>query len=95
MIGASCTDERSGASGVCADLPRTYWEFHENGFHQAVRAGRWKGVRHGLKGPLEVYDLEADLAEAHDRAAERPEIAAQLRAVLDQARTADPEWPSK
>ncbi len=84
-----------GNAQALSPRPHLYWEFHENGFHQAVRAGRWKGVRHGLQGPLEVYDLEADLAEAQDRAGDRPEIAAQLRAALDQSRTAEPEWPAK
>jgi hypothetical protein len=29
-----------------------YWEFHEGGFSQSVRLGKWKGVRHAIDGPL-------------------------------------------
>ena len=37
-----------------------YWEFHERGFQQAVRMGRWKAVRLKPGTPLELYDLAAD-----------------------------------
>jgi len=32
-----------------------YWEFHERGFEQAIRMGKWKAVRHGLNQPIEPY----------------------------------------
>ena len=35
-----------------------YWEFHERGFQQAVRMGRWKAVRLKPGTALELYDLE-------------------------------------
>ena len=48
--------------------PPLYWESHDGqGFHQAVRMGNWKAVRHGLKAPIELYDL------AHDAGESRPE----------------------
>jgi arylsulfatase A len=37
-----------------AGHPPLYWEFHERGFEQAVRMGRWKSVRHGPDQPLEL-----------------------------------------
>jgi uncharacterized sulfatase len=72
-----------------------YWEFHEGGFHQAVRAGQWKGVRKGVKGPLELYDLTADRGEVHDVAAKHPDIVAKLTELLDTSRTPDEQWPVK
>ena len=52
-----------------------YWEFHEQGFHQAVRyetdGTSWKAVRHGLDKPLELYSLTADIGETRNVAAER------------------------
>ena len=53
--------------------PFLYWEFHEGqGSKQAVRMGHWKGVRLDPKQPLELYDLNADLGEQTDVAAQHP-----------------------
>jgi len=70
-----------------------YWEFHEGGFQQAVRAGQWKGIRKGLQGPVVVYDLSADPGERTDVAARQPAVARRLASLLDASRTDDPEWP--
>lgn len=45
-----------------------YWDYGHNRqtYHQAIRMGDWKGVRHGQGGRVELYDLSEDLAEAHD-----------------------------
>jgi arylsulfatase A len=75
-----------------------YWEYHGlwNGA-QAVRLGRWKGVRLGghddPDAPIELYDLDADPGETADLAAEHPDVVARIRAVMD-ARTPArlPEW---
>lgn len=44
----------------------------------AVRAGRWKLIERYENGALELYDLESDLGERHNLAAQRPELAAEL-----------------
>lgn len=63
-----------------------YWEFHEQGGKQAVRMGRWKGIRRkckqSLDGPIELYDLENDIGEQHDVAAEHPEVAARVAQIM-------------
>src|SRR4051812_1411807 len=61
--------------GRAIEHPPLYWEFHERGFDQAARMGDWKGVRHGLKRPVELYDLKADPEEKHDVSAQQPEVA--------------------
>jgi arylsulfatase A-like enzyme len=70
-----------------------YWEFHERGFQQAARMGRWKGVllKHG--GKLELYDLERDIAEEHNVADQHPQIVAKIAAYLQTARSENPDWP--
>jgi len=66
----------------------------------AIRKGRWKlvagngsGGRQKPKGkpfgkPYQLYDLEADLAEAHDVATQHPDIVARLTAELEAIRKA-------
>jgi len=71
-----------------------YWEFHSP-FHQAVRAGRFKGVRFGTKQPLALYDIQADRAETTDIADKHPEIVKKMEAFLATARTDSPYWPIK
>jgi arylsulfatase A-like enzyme len=72
-----------------------YWEFHERGFQQAARMGRWKAVRLAKDAPLELYDLETDLSESKNVAANHPEIVARIDTYLRTARTEHPQWPIK
>jgi len=70
-----------------------YWEFHERGFQQAVRMGRWKAVRLSKDAPLELYDLDEDPAETRNVAADRPAVLAEIEAYLRTARTESERWP--
>jgi arylsulfatase A-like enzyme len=70
-----------------------YWEYHERGFEQAVRMVSWKAVRHGIDQPLELYDLKDDLAEAHNVAAQNPEIVAKITDYMKTARTDSKDFP--
>lgn len=64
-----------------------YWEYHGlwNGA-QAVRTGRWKGVRLGghddPDAPIELYDLESDAGEERDLAAQNPDVVARIRRIM-------------
>jgi len=70
-----------------------YWEFYERGGKQAVRQGKWKAVRMPMgTGKTELYDLDADLGEAHDVADEHPEMTKQLEALMDAAHVGHPHW---
>jgi arylsulfatase A-like enzyme len=81
--------------GTAPTRASLYWEFHEQGTSQAVRAGRWKGVRAPMvTGRLEVYDLEADPGETRDVAAANPVVADRLRRLLDEAHTPSVLWPA-
>lgn len=71
-----------------------YWEaFEGGGFHQAVRLGRWKAVRHGLDSPLELYDLPADPEEARNVASGHPEVVKKVEQFLADCRTESEEYP--
>lgn len=70
-----------------------YWEFHENGFKQAVRHGDWKALRLAPGGPLELYDVAKDPGEATDVAAANPAVVAKVEAYLKTARTESKEFP--
>jgi arylsulfatase A-like enzyme len=71
-----------------------YWEFHEGGFHQAVRYGPWKGVRRQrLDAPIELYDLSKDVGETTDLAEDHPDLAAAMRKQMKQMRTDSDEFP--
>ena len=70
-----------------------YWEFHERGFHQAVRMGNWKAVRLGAGTPLELYDLAADPREAHNVAADNAAVVARIESYLRTARSPSERWP--
>ncbi len=71
-----------------------YWELHEtNKPLQAVRFGDWKAVKNGPAAALELYDLATDPAEAKNLAAQKPDLVARAAALMQSARTEDPNWP--
>lgn len=94
------TDGISFLSLLCGQ-PQTnrheylYWEFHERGFQQAVRAGDWKAIRPQADEPLELYNVKADPAEKVNLADANPEQVAKLEKMLKAARTEHDRWPIK
>jgi arylsulfatase A-like enzyme len=77
--------------GQQSEHPYLYWEFHEQGGKQAVRAGKWKAVRLNvnkkLDGPVELYDLSSDLGEKENIADEHPLIVKKMEVIMGEART--------
>jgi arylsulfatase A-like enzyme len=71
-----------------------YWEFHEGGFTRAIRRGNWKCIQ--LKtGQMQLFDLSQDLGEEKDLASSKPELVVELKALMQKARTENPDWPVK
>jgi len=56
-----------------------YWQF---GASKAIRAGKWKLVKHG-KADWELYDMEADRCELKDLAQQDPDRVAALAKMWD------------
>lgn len=80
-----------------ATHPFLYWEFHEENGRQAVRMGKWKGVRQQLvrqpDGPIELYDLENDPAESTDLSKANPDIVSRIDAIMRSAHVEHPDFP--
>ena len=91
LDGKSMTRALRGASQPPHDT--FYWEFHERGFQQAVRMGKWKAVRLAAGKPLELYDLDADPREVHDVAGENASVVERVESYLKTARTPSERWP--
>ncbi|MBZ0255293.1 arylsulfatase [bacterium] len=73
-----------------------YWEFHEKGFHQALRMGDWKAVRKDtIHNPIELYNLKDDIGEQNNIADQHPEVMEKIRNYLAKARTPNERYPVK
>ena len=70
-----------------------YWEFHERGFSQAIRDGDWKAVRLAPGQPVELYNLQTDIGEAHNIASDHPAEADRLTRLLDSSRIDSTDFP--
>jgi len=72
-----------------------YWEFTGGRTHQAVRYGKWKGVRQPmLKGPVELYNLERDLSERDNVASDHPEVVKEVKNIMKEEHTPSKLWPA-
>lgn len=69
-----------------------YWESHERGFTQAIRAGDWKGIRPNPDAPLELYHLARDPGETRNVAGDYPAVVKHLETLLKSARTESSVW---
>lgn len=64
-----------------------YWEYPENGGQLAIRMGDWKGVKTAVrKNPKntawQIFNIKNDRFEAHDAAAEHPELAKRFDEIV-------------
>lgn len=63
-----------------------YWEFHEDGGKMAVRMGKWKGIKLNYdkhpEAPMLLFDLENDIHEDNNVAAQHPDIVKQINEIM-------------
>lgn len=105
LAGASIPPDIDGISMVPnlfgsrhqADHEYLYWEFHGQGGKQAVRKGKWKGVRLNVRenpdSPIELYDLESDIAEENDLSEQFPEIVRDMDRIMKEAHVHSEVFP--
>ena len=97
LIDLAPTSETDGLSlipeftgrGVQEQHKFLYWEFPGYGGQQAVRLGRWKGVRRNIrKGNklIELYDLDQDPRETVDLAKANPETVEEIAKLMKSER---------
>ncbi|MDD2600361.1 MAG: arylsulfatase [Kiritimatiellae bacterium] len=70
--------------------PYLYWEYPEAGSSQAVRAGKWKGIRKNISKrnmKIELFNLEEDMRESKDVAAANPEIVQKIAKIMQESHT--------
>lgn len=70
-----------------------YWEYPEMDGQQAVRWGKWKGIITNIRkgnAIMQLFDLEKDVQELNDVAAEYPDVVNRLRTFMNEAHT-EPE----
>ena len=74
-----------------------YWEFHEQGGKQAVRMGKWKGIRLNVRrdpdSPLELYDLSKDIGEKNNIASRHPQIVSKIETAIKDSHQENPIFP--
>lgn len=101
LTGAACPEDTDGISFLPTLLGKNgqkehdylYWEFYEQGGKRAARKGNWKAVQLNMdKGgnPIELYDLESDLGETTNLAAQHPELVSQFEKIFAKAHTPSP-----
>jgi len=74
-----------------------YWEFHENDGRQALRWGKWKGIKLAVnKDPnaaIELYDLDKDPQEMNNIAGQNPVIIKKMEQLFKKEHQYNPDWP--
>ncbi|MCA9103652.1 MAG: arylsulfatase [Planctomycetales bacterium] len=102
LAGAQTPDDIDGISVVealrggelAAPHDYLYWDYGHNRktYHQAVRMGDWKGVRHGAGGPIELYDLSRDEGETTNLADSQPDVVHRIERIMREAVTPSPRY---
>ncbi|MHC4996841.1 MAG: arylsulfatase [Planctomycetota bacterium] len=80
--------------GTQAQHEFLYWEFAAYGGQQAIRMGKWKGVRQNMLAKnnpdplnIELYNLDEDPGETNDMAERFPQIVTTMRRLMKTSRT--------
>ena len=96
IVGVEIPEQIDGISFLPALMNKSqkahdylYWEFPSYKGQQAVRMGKWKGIRKNIfEGNMEIelYNLELDSVEQNNIANQHPEVVAQIDSIMKVAR---------
>ena len=67
-----------------------YWEFPASGGQQAVRMGKWKGIRKNIFQDslrVQLYNLEEDIQEVNDVSSRHPDVVRRIEEIFRQEHT--------
>lgn len=64
-----------------------YWDYGHcrRRYDQAVRMGKWKGIRLGQGGAIQLYDLSIDVGETTDVAGQHPDVVERIAKIMKTA----------
>ena len=100
LAGAATPPDVDGTSVLPSILGQTqaldrklYWEQYSGGFQQAVRWGKWKGIRRdGTPARFELYDLSQDIGETRDVSAANGTVVRAMESFMEGAHVPSPNW---
>jgi arylsulfatase A-like enzyme len=72
-----------------------YWDFGHTRmrYDQAVRLGKWKGIRRGSNKAIELYDLSKDISEQNNLAENYPELVNKIDGLMEMMVISSPRYP--
>ena len=72
-----------------------YWDYGHNRerYDQAVRMGKWKGIRYGENSKIKLYNLEDDIGEKNNIADDYPDIVREIDTIMEDAVTPSERYP--
>ena len=77
-------------------VPERTWLYRELGGQQALKSGKWKGVRRNLKkgdDAMMLFDLDADPGETTDVAQMHPEVVLRISGMMAEAHEPSEVFP--
>jgi len=69
-----------------------YWEHYGGNPQQAVRLGKWKALRRPETGNMELYNLQRDLSERQNVAADHPDLVERIKRIMAREHTSATHW---
>jgi arylsulfatase A-like enzyme len=103
VAGAKKPDKIDGISIVSAlsgeeqniSHPYLYWDYGHcrDRYDQAVRMGKWKGIRNGQNGEIQLYDLSRDIGEENNVAEKNQGTVNKIEAIMETAYIPNDRYP--